>query len=219
VSYQQLSLKLKPDEMPEDVKALFVEADRRCDEFFAEGLGRRYPRYIPSDPSIVHAAMVYLRAEGLTRGDVFCEWGCGYGVATCMASLIGYDAYGIEIEPELAEKADKLAEDLKIPVQILNISYLPDGYEECAGVGGEDLLIPETTTDRGETVKIPPMYEGLDPDEVDVFFVYPWPGQEDLMLSLFKTMASEGALLLIYNGDREITAYLRTVDEDDEGDW
>jgi hypothetical protein len=39
------------------------------------------------------------------------------------------------------------------------------------------------------------------------------------MLSLFKTMASEGALLLIYNGDREITAYLRTVDEDDEGDW
>jgi hypothetical protein len=216
---EQLSLKLKPDEMPAAVKALFEEADKRCDDFFGAGLGRRYPRYIPSDPSIVHAAMVYLRDEGHTRGDVFCEWGCGFGVATCMASLIGYEAYGIEIEPELADMAEKLAGDLQIPVRILNTSYLPEGYEECAGVGGEDLLIPETTTDRGETVRIPPMYEGLDPDEVDVFFVYPWPGQEELMRSLFKTMASEGTLLLIYNGDREISAYVRTVDEDEEEHW
>lgn len=201
--------------MPEDVAALFKEADRRVDEFYAAGLGRRYPRYIPSDPSIVHAAMVYLREEGYTRGDVFCEWGCGFGVSTCMASLIGYEAYGIEIEPELAEMASSLADDLKIPVEILNTSYLPEGYEECAGVGGEDLLIPETTTARGEVVQIPPSYDGLEPDDVDVFFVYPWPGQEELMMSLFKTMASEGALLLIYLGDREISAYLRTVDEED----
>ena len=111
MSFHQLTLKLKPDEMPQNVADLFAEADRRCDEFFAAGLGRRYPRYIPSDPSIVHAAMVYLKEEGFTRGNVFCEWGCGYGVATCLASLLGYEAYGIEIEPELADLGTKLAED------------------------------------------------------------------------------------------------------------
>lgn len=212
VSLEQLTLTLKPDEMPSAVETLFAEADRRCDEFFGAGLGRRYPRYIPSDPAIVHAAMVYLREQGLVRGDTFCEWGCGFGVATCMASLIGYTAYGIEIEPELVDKAEQLAADFDIPVTILNTSYLPEGYEECDGVGGKDLLVPETTTGRGERIDVAPSYDGLDPDEVDVFFVYPWPGQEELMLSLFRTMAGEGTVLLIYNGDREISAYLRTVD-------
>lgn len=216
MSLHQLTLKLKPDEMPQNVADLIAEADRRCDEFFAAGLGRRYSRYIPSDPSIVHAAMVYLQEEGYTRGNVFCEWGCGYGVATCLASLLGYEAYGIEIEPELADLGAQLAEDLNIPVEILNTSYLPEGYEWCAGVGGEDLLPPEATTVRGEEIDTTPSYDGLDPDEVDVFFVYPWPGQEELMMSLFKAVASEGAILLIYLGDREISAYLRTVDEEDE---
>ena len=73
MSLEQLTLKLKPDEVPDEVAALFEEADKRCDDFFGAGLGRRYPRYIPSDPAIVHAAMVYLREQGLTRGDVFCE--------------------------------------------------------------------------------------------------------------------------------------------------
>lgn len=199
--------------MPENVVALLAEADRRCDEFFEEGLGRRYPRYLPSDPSIVHAAMAYLQTDGRLRGEVFCEWGCGFGVATCIASLIGFQAYGIEIEPELADLADRLAGDLGIAVDILNTSYLPEGYEECAGVGGEDLLVPEATTSCGETLDSPPGYDGLDPDDVDLFFVYPWPGQEELMMSLFTVMASEGAVLLIYLGDREIAAYVRTAKE------
>lgn len=215
VALEQLSLKLRPDEVPDEVAALFAEADRRCDDFFGEGLGRRYPRYIPSDPAIVHAALVHLRERGLVRGRTFCEWGCGFGVAACMASLLGYTAYGIEIEPELADRAETLAADFGIPVTILNTSYLPEGYEECDGVGGKDLLVPEKTTGRGERVEVAPEYEGLDPDEVDVFFVYPWPGQEELMMDLFQAMAGEGALLLVYNGDREITAYLRTEDGED----
>ena len=194
---------------------LFAEADRRCDEFFDAGLGRRFPRYLPSDPSIVYAAMANLRSSGRLRGDLFCEWGCGIGVATCIASLIGFEAYGIEIEPELADRATRLADDLGIPVEILNISYLPEGYEQCDGVGGEDLLVPEATTSFGEALDCPATYPGLDPEDVDLFFVYPWPGQEQLMLSLFTVLASEGAVLLMYLGDREITAYLRTAGDPD----
>ena len=213
---EQLTLRLKPDTIPQDISTMLAEADRRCDDFFDAGLGRRYPRYLPSDPAVVYAAMVSLKEDGHILGEVFCEWGCGFGVATCMASLIGYEAYGIEIEPGLADLANQLADDLKITVEILCTSYLPEGYEECEGVGGKDLLAPEATTSRGESIDTTPIYDGLDPHEVDLFFVYPWPGQEVLMMNLFRAVASEDAILLIYHGDGEITAYRRDIDDEDD---
>ncbi len=213
VSLEQFTLRLKPEEVPSDVATMLAEADRRCDDFFEAGLGRRYPRYLPSNPAIVHAAMVCLKETGYIRGNLFCEWGCGFGVATCMASLIGYEAYGIEIEPGLADLANQLADDHNSPVEILCTSYLPEGYEECDGVGGKDLLTPAATTSPGESIDITAHYDGLDPAEVDLFFVYPWPGQEELMMDLFSAIATEGAILLIYLGDREIAAYRRGVGE------
>ena len=210
---EELPLRLKPGNVPKDVATMLAEADRRCDDFFDAGLGRRYPRYLPSDPAAIYAAMISLRESGYIRGDVFCEWGCGFGIATCMASLIGYQAYGIEIESGLADLAIQLAEDLNIPVEILCTSYLPEGYEECEGIGGKDLLTPEATTSRGESIDTTPTYDGLDPDEVDLFFAYPWPGQEELMMDLFNAVASEDAILLIYQGDGDIIAYRRGDDE------
>jgi len=218
VSLEQLALHLKPGKIPNDIATMLAEADSRCDDFFDAGLGRRYPRYLPSDPAVVHAAMVALKESGHIRGEVFCEWGCGFGVATCMASLIGYEAYGIEIESELAELAIQLAKDLNIPVEILCTSYLPEGYEECEGVGGKDLLVPEATTSHGESIDTTPAYDGLDPDEVDLFFVYPWPGQEELMMDLFEAVSSDDAILLVYHGDGEITAHRRGCDDEDEDD-
>lgn len=193
---------------------MLAEADRRCDDFFEAGLGRRYPRYLPSDPAVVYAAMIYLKEAGHLHGEVFCEWGCGFGVATCMASLTGFEAFGIEIETELADLATQLASDLEIPAQILCENYLPEGYEECEGVGGKDLLTPEATTAHHDATDLTPTYDGLDPGEVDLFFVYPWPGQEEFMMALFTAISSEEAVLLIYHGDGEITAYRHDTRDD-----
>ncbi|HBE96141.1 MAG TPA: hypothetical protein DDW68_03075 [Verrucomicrobiales bacterium] len=214
VSLQPLTLNLKSEEIPDNIASLLAEGSRRCDGFFEAGLGRRYPRYLPSNPAIIYAAIVYLKETGLLRGNVFCEWGCGFGIATCMASLLGFEAYGIEIETEIADFAVQLASDQNIPVEIICTSYLPEGYEECEGIGGKDLLPPEATTSGGVPIDTTPIYDGLDPGEVDLFFVYPWPGQEGLMMDLFKAVASEDAILLIAHGEREITAYRRDVDDD-----
>ena len=212
---RELTISLNTPEVPPEVASLFVEARRRADAFFDSGLGRRFPRYQPSDPSLVYAALANLRSSGQLRGDVFCEWGCGIGVATSLASLIGFEAYGIEIEPDLADRATCLAEDLGIPIEILNTSYLPEGYEFCDGMGGEDLVVPEASSAYGEAVHGTTTYPGLDAEDVDLFFVYPWPGQEDLMLSLFTHLASEGAVLLMYIDEREINAYVRTAADPD----
>ncbi len=212
---RELTLNLDIAEVPPEVASLFAEARRRSGEFFEAGLGRRFPRYQPSEPSLVYAAMANLRSSGQLQGDVFCEWGCGIGVATCLASLIGFEAYGIEIEPELADRATCLGDDLGIPIEILNTSYLPEGYEQCDGVGGEDLVVPGTTPSYDGAAGYTATYPGLDAEDVDLFFVYPWPGQEDLMLSLFTALASEGAVLLMYIDEREINAYLRSGDDPD----
>ena len=193
-------------DLPPAVAALIDEAGRRVDAFYEAGLGRRYPKYVPSDPLVVHAGLADLIAGGHLRGPVFCEWGCGFGVATGIAALLGLEAHGIEIEEALADHAETLLTDLGIPARILRTDYLPDGYEESDGVGGKDLISPAETTAPGGCVWAPE-YDGLDPAEVDLFFVYPWPGQEQLMMDLFAAVATDGAILLMYLSEGEVVAY------------
>ena len=214
MSLEQLNVISKPCEIPDEVTAMLAEAEQRCDAFFEAGLDRRYPRYLPSNPEKVFAAIATLKESGLLRGDVFCEWGSGFGIATCMASLIGFEAYGIEIEDGLVKLSTELARDLSIPAEYLCTSYLPEGYEECEGIGGKDLLPPQATTSGGATIDITPLYDGLDPGEVDLFFVYPWPGQEEFMMDLFDEVASEDAILLIYQADGETTVHRQSFNDE-----
>ena len=207
MSLEQLNVISKPCEIPDKVITMLAEAEQRCDAFFEAGLDRRYPRYLPSNPEKVFAAIATLKESGLLRGKVFCEWGSGFGIATCMASLIGFEAYGIEIEDGLVKLSTELARDLSIPAEYLCTSYLPEGYEECEGIGGKDLLPPQATTSGGAIIDTTPLYDGLDPGEVDLFFVYPWPGQEEFMMDLFDEIASEDAILLIYQADGETTVH------------
>lgn len=214
MSLEQLNFISKPCEIPDEVTAMLTEAEQRCDAFFEAGLDRRYPRYLPSNPEKVFAAIATLKESGLLRGNVFCEWGSGFGIATCMASLIGFESYGIEIEDGLVELSTQLARDLNIPTEYLCTSYLPEGYEECEGIGGKDLLPPQATTSGRSTIDTTPLYDGLNPDEVDLFFVYPWPGQEEFMMDLFNEVASEDAILLIYQADGETTAHRRSFNDE-----
>jgi len=215
MSLEQLTLRLKPGKIPDDIATMLTEAGKRCDDFFEAGLGRRYPRYLPSNAEKVYAAISAIEDSGLLRGNTFCEWGSGFGIATCLASLIGFEAFGLELEDGLVELSTQLAADLQIPVEFLCTSYLPEGYEEIEGIGGKDLLPPQATISGGANIETTPIYEGLDPDEVDLFFVYPWPGQEEFMMDLFQAIASEDAILLIYHADASTTAYRRGCDDDD----
>lgn len=214
MSLEQLNVISKPCEIPDKVTAMLSEAEQRCDAFFEAGLDRRYPRYLPSNPEKVFAAIATLKESGILRGDVFCEWGSGFGIATCMASLIGFKAYGIEIEDGLVKLSTELAQDLSIPAEYLCTSYLPEGYEECEGIGGKDLLPPQATTSGGAIIDTNPLYDGLDPGEVDLFFVYPWPGQEEFMMELFDEVASEDAILLIYQADGETTVHRQSFNDE-----
>lgn len=202
----------KAEALPDDVRAFLAGAHIRTEAFYAEQLGLRYPKYIPSDPGIFHTALTFLQEEDLLQGDAFCEWGSGFAIASGIAALSGFDAYAIEVEEELANRAAELMAEFDLPVEILNLSYLPDGFEESEGHGGKDLIVPDYDH-AGSGCVGGPQYDGLDPGGIDLFYVYPWPDQEEMMRDLFEAVAAPGAILLMYLGDGEIAAF-RHEDDD-----
>ena len=217
MAIEELDLDLSTAQLPDDVSSLLEESERQWDQFFASQSNRRFPRFLPSDVALVFTAIEYVTRHDLALGRVFCEWGSGLGTATCLAALLGYEAYGIEIEAELVELSRKMARALAIPVEILCASYIPEGYESYSGVGGEDLVQSETFSYPGAAIDPEPRYDGMDIEiaAIDLFFVYPWPDEQVLMQKLFDAVAIEGAILIAYYSAREICVYRKLPDEED----
>ncbi len=198
--------------LPDEVSSYLAEANRRIDHLFETERNKRTPKFIPSDPGLLFAALQFVTSEDMPLGRVYCEWGSGLGVGTCIAALLGYDAFGIEIEPDLVRMSRELAEDCRIPVEIIEGSYIPEGFESYGGVGGEGLVRPGEFIGGGDP-GFAPHYDGMPcaTDEIDVFFVYPWPGEQEFMQELFEAVAADGAILLAYYGDGEICGYRKAA--------
>src|SRR5262244_623449 len=117
------------------VARLIETCSRGWERFFADH-DDQAPRFVPSVPERVFAVLVEITTRNLPPNRVFCEWGSGFGTATCMASLLGYEAYGLEIDEELVRLSRAMAQRLGIPVTMLCTSFLPAGYAAYAESDG-----------------------------------------------------------------------------------
>jgi len=214
VPYQEIAYPAAAPTLSKQAAAFIAEADLRCDAFYDQQLNKRYPRYVPSEPAQIYAALKYVTDQGLPLGETFLEWGSGFGVATGLAAQLGYQATGIEIEAKLTALASELLADQGIEAELLCTSYIPEGFISYDALGGSEL---ERDESFGHCLDHPPRYEGMeqDIDEVDLFFVYPWPGEQEMMLKLFDAVAGEGAILIAYYGDQDICLYRKTEPLDD----
>ena len=178
--------------IPDHVARLIETCSRGWERFFADN-DDQAPRFVPSVPEIVFSALEEVTKRNLPPNRVFCEWGSGFGTATCMASLLGYEAYGIEIEEDLVRLSRAIARRLGIPVEIICTSMFPKGYDSYSGR--------------------PLRYDGMDIDiaEIGLFFVYPWPEERELMQDLFDAEAAAGAILVAYYTDKTVCVF-RKVD-------
>jgi hypothetical protein len=189
-----LCLPVAADALPHDVRTFLQEADRRIERFQRNHV---LPAFVPSDFTRTYDALRTLAAGDLAPGNLFCEWGSGFGVVACLAAMLGFDACGIEIEGELVDEAQRLAADFDLPVEFARGSFIPPGGDGCLdSEGGFAWLTADADRAHEEL--------GYGPDDFDVIFAYPWPDEEHSVATLFERYAAPRALLLTYHGGEEV---------------
>jgi hypothetical protein len=199
------------------VARLIATCSRGWEQFFADHDDHYAPRFVPSVPERVFAVLAEVTKRQLPPTRVFCEWGSGFGTATCLAALLGYEAYGLEIDAELVRRSRALARRLGIPVTMLCTSFVPAGYAASAGVDGVALVPPASVSAHHETAeaRAPLRYAGMEIAITDIglFFAYPWPEERELMLQLFEAVARARALLVMYHTDTDIRVWRKVAGE------
>lgn len=209
MTLERLPLPNEPPELPGDIDTLIREADTRIDTFFEAHVQHPIRSFIPSDAALVYAVLQHIQSHHLATGRRFLEWGSGFGTATLIAASLGFVAEGIEREAELIEEAEALGRDFGLKADFHSGDYFPPGFDVYRdGVGDTVQLVHGP---RGN-----PLYETgvIDLEYMDVLFIYPWPGEAQMIGELFDAIAPEGALLILYQGPDDVDL-LRRVDEEE----
>ena len=174
---------------PATLERLIDTGDSAWQEFRHREAGR-FHRFIPSDHWGAYEHLKELR----TRADNFVELGCGVGIVTIMASLLHYDAYGIEIEAQLVERAREIARGFGSRATFQEGTFVPVVYEDDVRHLSGDFLTLTAGEHAFDEI-------GMDLEDFDLIFAYPWPGEEDWLDELIRRFARPGATLLSYHSD------------------
>lgn len=170
---------------------MFEELRRQGTLAWSEFSGRRggaFHRFIPADYDLARHHLHELR--GLSNS--FVELGSGVGVITILADLLGFDAYGIEIEPELIDVSLDLAEDLHSRATFTEGSFVPQAYRDEIELLSGDFHTVTEGADAYEEL-------GLELADFDLVYAYPWPGEEDWIHELVRRHASPSTLFTTYS--------------------
>jgi len=171
-------------EMLDELLKLGAEAWRE----FSTSADARFHRFIPANGALAHAALLDLGAHAHS----FLELGSGAGVITILADLMGFDASGIEIEPELIELAHGLAERFDSRATFVQGSFVPPDYrDEIQSLDGDFLTLTEGADGYEEL--------GLEIADFDMVYAYPWPGEQEWMVELVRRHAGQRTQMLMYN--------------------
>lgn len=184
--------------LPAKVAQLVHAGNERIERFQATHV---VAGFVPSDFAGAYAALLELahRRNGAgAPGQSFCEWGSGFGVVACLAATCGFDAWGIEVNETLVAESQQLAADFELPVQFHCGSFLPADAAET---------LDENCADAGDGFYWMDFYAkpvedemGLAIEDFDVVYAYPWPGEEDVVFTVFDRYAALGAVLLTFHG-------------------
>lgn len=174
--------------LPKDtVEALLREGAEAWRDFLS-GRGKLFHGFIPADLRGALEALEPLRHECQS----FLELGSGIGVITILADLLGFEASGIEVVPELLDTSRRLAEQFDSGAQFVEGSFVPPEYRDQI-----DLLDAEfhTVTEGADG------YEelGMEIGDFDLVYGYPWPGEEEWMTQLVRSGAGPHTRMLHYS--------------------
>ncbi|HVL16328.1 MAG TPA: hypothetical protein VM529_27395 [Gemmata sp.] len=188
-----LAVPTHTDRPPPAVRRLIREADRRIAEFQSDA---RCPAFVPSSYAEVYGVLHALSDGNATRGRQFCEWGSGFGVVADLAAMLDFESCGIEVEAQLVGEANRLAEDVGLSVEFVHGSFIPPGAERRVLAAGNYSWLTTESTNAYEEL-------GLEPEDMDVVFAYPWPDEVEVVAELFERYCGVGAILATHHGGDE----------------
>ena len=209
VALIDLDITIERGRIPDSIEKFLHEANLRTEDYLNHSRVRP-GSFVPSDFVVAYYALKTVIHQNLAPGRLFCEWGSGFGVVASLASQLGFDACGIEIEETLVDAARDLADAHYLDVEFAEGSYIPEGADEASG-GDQDregFVWDVEGNDAYDELQI-------GPDEFDVVFCYPWPSEEEATGRLFDYCASEGALLLTYTQLDDIRIRRKAGDPED----
>ncbi len=164
--------------------------------FDAEVRQQTWHPFVPADYHRVLESLLALRAPGVR----FLEWGSATGVITIAADLLGFDAYGIELDPALVRIARDLARRYQSGAHFAEGSFLPAGYRWRPG--DRDARLGSIGEGASGYLELKHPLE-----DFDLVFAYPWEGEAPVMLDVFERYAAPGARLLLYGPDDAVHAH------------
>ncbi len=126
------------------------------------------------------------------RGRAFLELGSGLGIITIIADLLGYDAYGIEIEPRLVDESFRLAESCGSTAVFVEGSFVPPDFQEEVELLNADFDTVTAGADAYEEM-------GMAIGDFDLVYAYPWPDETEWLHSLYHRYAAPHGALLTFS--------------------
>lgn len=155
-------------------------------DFCAERAGE-FHRVIPADHALAIEALQEQRSSAYT----FLELGSATGVITILADILGFEAYGIEMEPSLVETSEQLAERFDSGAQFIEGSFVPLAYRDEVDLLESEYMTPTEGADAyGEM--------GLEIADFDLVYAYPWPGEEEWLIEMVRRFGGERTTLMVY---------------------
>lgn len=188
--------------LPEEIVRWLSAAQDRVQVFWDQFPQRPLAQYVECDFELVARALQHCLKNDLIDGRMFVEWGCGFGVVTGIASLLGLDAIGVEAEQFLASEAQQLLDTNQIKAEVWQGNFLPQGADRLAEEDDPVVSLSHTCE---------PAYEsrGISLNDFAMVFVYPWPGEEHFLKAVFQRFARSAALLLLYRGPYHLELYAK----------
>jgi hypothetical protein len=165
-------------------------------QFDVEVRAQDWHPFVPADYERVLQTLLELRAPGLR----FLEWGSAMGVIAIMADLLGFEAYGIELDPQLVEMARGLAERYGSGARFVAGSFVPAGYRWKSRTGDDRI----GTIGYGQS-GYPELRHPL--EDFDIVYAYPWSGEEPMMLDLMRSYGASDARLVLHGGPQGARVY------------
>ncbi|MHB8972224.1 MAG: class I SAM-dependent methyltransferase [Pirellulaceae bacterium] len=168
-----------------EFSSLWAEAD---DLWERHQHTRAFHGYVSADYLTVYESLAQLRGSVLT----VLEWGSGLGVVTIMASRMGFEAYGIEVEPGLVTHSESLAQAYGPNARFAQGSFIPDGFEWNPARGDD---VYRTIIDAASA------YDDLDMRlrDFDLVYAFPWPDEHTLYHNIMREFGRKESLLLTYD--------------------